>query len=472
MPEAPASTSPPQGLTPEVLSQIQSDKLPKKSKTPPVFNGEDPDTLFDWIEDVEEIFETSGVTQDKAKIELALKWMKRATSREMKQLPSASGSSWDAFKKDLQGCYPETAASAKGSKAKLKSIVEKHRLVPYGSIDKMLAYNRAFKLEAKKLLEPPALISDPEAVELYLRGLEDKLVEEIYREVRRSPEDTTERRLEAPFTLAEIIAAAETVALKYAGRPAPRSSIKRYEETHSLPSSEKRRKSEENSEYESKLSRVLDTLQLTSRHLEESTTANIRKQDQVLEVLNKIARGGMSSGGIASVSTMARASQRQYRCYICDDPEHLVRGCPDYQRFIQEGWIKRDGAGLIIYKDGVLVPESSLGESRKDKILKYVKAKGWDKKIASSNILMEVDDPEEAQLQKEYCTVFQQETLPQTQAGMSSAGTTSSFTEINSRLDKLESNREKDSETLEILKASALNTQAFISGLKTVQSGN
>ncbi|THU86606.1 hypothetical protein K435DRAFT_683267, partial [Dendrothele bispora CBS 962.96] len=119
------------------------------------------------------------------KIDYALRWMDRKTKREMEELPAAKGSDWDEFKTALHDCFLEAVATNQGYKIRLEKIVNEHQLVPLGSLDKALQYNWAFGTEARKLMGPEnPVISNSDAVTLYRRGLEDKLIDEVFREVR------------------------------------------------------------------------------------------------------------------------------------------------------------------------------------------------------------------------------------------------------------------------------------------------
>ncbi|KAK7434881.1 hypothetical protein VKT23_019984 [Stygiomarasmius scandens] len=459
---------------------MQNDKLPKKSKTPPIFDGEEPGKLLDWLEDLEDIWKSSGVTLDKAKIALALSWMKRATQKEMRKLASAKGDNWEAFKKELKDCYPECASSARGSKAKLESIVETHRIVPFGSLDKLLAYSRRFRLEAEKLLEAPALISDPEAVELYLRGLEERLQEEIYREVRRSPDDTTERRLEAPFTLKEILEAAEMVALKTAGRRIVRTTnSSTVVESRIMPSATRKEKSENMNEYENKLSKTIDQLNIANKSFVQTRELMVNQNKEILDVLNKIHQGGNVYRPANSYNNAARPStnfSRTGKCYICDDPAHFVRDCKDFIQFMSDGWIFRNDQGRLCFKDGGLVPEGGLGKSRRDKIVEYAKSKGWTKKSESVNLTMECEDPEELLLQQEHCAMFSREHLPQTQNEMEQARTTTELESVVQRLENMEVMRTDDAQRLEktekVVQRFDSKLDMLLAGLQGQQSGN
>ncbi|THU89821.1 hypothetical protein K435DRAFT_583080, partial [Dendrothele bispora CBS 962.96] len=106
-----------------VLTQLRNKDIPKKfSKTPPTWSKKDPEDLIDWLEDVEDTLSQHGVTEGRAKIDYALRWMDRKTKREMEELPAAKGSDWDKFKTALHDCFPEAVATNQGSKIRLEKI--------------------------------------------------------------------------------------------------------------------------------------------------------------------------------------------------------------------------------------------------------------------------------------------------------------------------------------------------------------
>ena len=55
--------------------QVQNDKLPKRHKVAPTFDGNKPSTLTKYLSELEDIFKYFDVTEGGAKITLALQYM-------------------------------------------------------------------------------------------------------------------------------------------------------------------------------------------------------------------------------------------------------------------------------------------------------------------------------------------------------------------------------------------------------------
>ncbi|EEB89579.1 hypothetical protein MPER_12304, partial [Moniliophthora perniciosa FA553] len=205
-----------------IKAQLTSSNLPKKTKTAPSWNKEEPEALVPWLHDLDAIFESANTTNDWVKIQKALEWMDYATKVEMARLEAAKGThttaSWEKFKKELTACFPEAVSDFDGSRVKLEKLAQKYKYIPADGLDKALAYNRAFRNEVNKLFsaQPNPLMSNAEAVKLYASAFEKKLLREAYAEARRMcSDDLHGRRRDDVFKLDELIKAVESV--MYAG---------------------------------------------------------------------------------------------------------------------------------------------------------------------------------------------------------------------------------------------------------------
>ncbi|ESK80655.1 hypothetical protein Moror_16585 [Moniliophthora roreri MCA 2997] len=196
----------------QVKAMLNNSSLPKKTKTAPSWKCEEPEQLVLWLDDLDAIFEMANITNDWVKIQKALEWMEYATKNEMSRLELAKKShleaNWEEFKKELTACFPEAVADYEGSRDKLERIVLKYKLIPVDRLNKALVFNRAFKIKVQKLLtaKPNPLISNAEAVKLYMTAFEKRLMHEALSEARRvCTPDLHGQRRDDVFKLDELM---------------------------------------------------------------------------------------------------------------------------------------------------------------------------------------------------------------------------------------------------------------------------
>ncbi|KAE9407632.1 hypothetical protein BT96DRAFT_986288 [Gymnopus androsaceus JB14] len=70
----------------------------------------------------------------------------------------------------------------------------------------------------------------------------------------------------------------------------------------------------------------------------------------------------------------------EYLYFMCNDPSHRMGDCPHLKDFLNKGWLvpRNDGTNKVMMKDGGFIPRNDARESRKMKIEKIAKEKGWD----------------------------------------------------------------------------------------------
>ena len=156
-PAAPAAQDPPGGqegnddgrtetnipnfkVSAEAAKQVLNDKLPKRHKVAPTFDASQPWLLTKYFDELEEIFKYSGVTEDDAKILLALNYMEWNTKKVHEGLAELCVGDWGKFKEELIQAYPESVDHGKGSVKCLKEIVNDHRIIPLNQHKRFLKY--------------------------------------------------------------------------------------------------------------------------------------------------------------------------------------------------------------------------------------------------------------------------------------------------------------------------------------------
>lgn len=135
----------------------------------PKFNEDEPTELIRFLERIEDIFEahpTDFDTEQKKKTALG-KYASARTEMEWRAFDTYANGTWAEFKREIIDSYPEALRMERGSISNLQKICDKHggRLaVDSNDHPGLAALVRAFRAEAKKLLEPPALVSNRDLV--------------------------------------------------------------------------------------------------------------------------------------------------------------------------------------------------------------------------------------------------------------------------------------------------------------------
>ncbi|EEB89223.1 hypothetical protein MPER_12703 [Moniliophthora perniciosa FA553] len=116
----------------------------------------------------------AGITAGASKIYCAMRKLSYKLRTEIQGEDATKGHSWKAFKELLFKEFLDSADTDNGSTDKLYRIVLKSQYIGFGGsgLEKLKKYNRAFLLEVKKLLKPPALLSNHAAVQTYLSAFE------------------------------------------------------------------------------------------------------------------------------------------------------------------------------------------------------------------------------------------------------------------------------------------------------------
>uniref|UniRef100_A0A0W0F883 Uncharacterized protein n=1 Tax=Moniliophthora roreri TaxID=221103 RepID=A0A0W0F883_MONRR len=114
----------------------------------------------------------AGLIEGASKIYSAMWKMSYKLRTELQGSSKAKGNFWEDFKKLLFKEFPDLADTDNGLMDKLYWIVLHSQYIGFGGLEKLKKYNRAFLLEVRKLLKPPALLSNHTAVQTYLSAFE------------------------------------------------------------------------------------------------------------------------------------------------------------------------------------------------------------------------------------------------------------------------------------------------------------
>ncbi|ESK81201.1 hypothetical protein Moror_2267 [Moniliophthora roreri MCA 2997] len=204
------------------LLQDQLDKLAEGNVTKILhtiksFDEDEPDTLQAWLDDLEIQFKMAGLIEGASKIYSAMRKMFYKLHIELQGSSEAKGNFWEDFKKLLFKEFPDSADTDNRSMDKLYQIVLHSQYIGFGGLEKLKKYNQVFLLEVRKLLKPPALLSNHTAVQTYLSAFETMFKMCVQQQMElfmlnkldKGKEDS--RRRQDPWELNDVIKQAEIV---------------------------------------------------------------------------------------------------------------------------------------------------------------------------------------------------------------------------------------------------------------------
>ena len=88
---------------------------------------------------------------------------------------------------------------------------------------------------------------------------------------------------------------------------------------------------------------------------------------------------------------------RQYLCFMCRAPDHMMYACPHVKRFIELGWMMQanDGSNRLKLKNDKPLPKDSPDMPKYQLIEKMAKELGWDK---ADVYFVHVEDEDEKEM--------------------------------------------------------------------------
>ena len=431
-------------LTPEQLLLFNSKDLPKVSKTAPIFDKDVPSGLPGWIEDIQRLMAAAGINDEAVKVAKALEYMSHATREAYKGLDSvAVNPNLDQLIRDLRNIYLESAGSELGSRQELEQIVKRNTPIDIGNLEKILVYNRDFKVQADKLMKPPAILSNIEAVRVYIIPMTRRLVDAIYARLRIdvTPAELAVRRREDPYDLSKLMEAAGSLELgsletfygkgdnpdgplgvPYSAETYSRGSMAFPFAPQIYPPAAPTVKQVKTETRDDQFNQIMATMAA----IKDTITINKKESDSVLDSHHKTISSLMqtlknppesaSAAPRVSYAGNQSASQRDNKvpdwgqgCFMCGSLEHCMSDCQFFNSYKDKGWLVPDttpGSKKYTLRDGSPLPRTSPDESRPERIARIAKQKGWDKGGTNAFFVEEEDILDTAPEQSPHYSTF------------------------------------------------------------------
>jgi hypothetical protein len=339
----------------------------------PKFGSDQPEELNRYIRRLEELFTKHGVDADKDKNRYLGAYADARTEKEWEAMDSFEKGTFAEHKKEIIDSYPEACNEARGSMKELKRIRDSYSGISCQDLTRFQAYKRAFVAEAKRLQTEPALLSNHEAIEFFMKplssGFKKKIVDklELVDYVNSEAADK-KRRPEDRFPLDKVIETATTIA---------RGMQASYGVSDSGSSNSDNDRKEmrayiktEHDEIGNTLAQLQDQQKLTEKHFLTALEQMNKSLQQVVQTQN--SQQAMPAHQTAAPMYQNQGYQPQMQparqrglyvpsgnnsaCFYCGEEGHMKDDCPHRHEHVEKGWIIIDARGRPTQPDGRMIP--------------------------------------------------------------------------------------------------------------------
>lgn len=320
---------------------------------------------------MEDLFKDAGITSEKEKKQTLGKYADTTTEEEWEALEHFEKGSWSDYVKEIITNYPDAAYASEGTIGRLNQVCKEHSRLGTDDLKELLELKRGFQAEAKKLLKPPACISNRELVEKFLGCLNPDFAAQVVsrlslREMstREIPveegEMTSSRRKDDRYALADVMKSALDVA------EGPKIS--------SMMNSANARDAGTQRGTSTSIKLELDDVKQNVVHLMDRITVNEKTQKQGFEDVMRALQQSNHTG--TQTHMPPRPDSRQGysapagppgACHYCWKPGHYVADCPDRHIHIDQGKVKVI-EGRMRLADGSLIPREPTDKCQKDRV--------------------------------------------------------------------------------------------------------
>ena len=337
-----------------------------QSRDAPSFDADKPEELLRFINRMEDLFKKHGITGNGERIVTLGKYADARSENEWRYLKTYKERDFEKFKNELINSYPEAADQERGSLKKLNRLCKEHKGIEQTDLVELKALVRGFNAEVSKLQEPPALLSNREAVDLFLGCLEEDFRHSVQSRLEILGKVEGDKvRPEDRFQLADVIETA--LSIGQGSRTTYRSMATR---ASPAASSGRSGNSDYTAKVEAEISRLKDSFVVQTKQSE----AGIKQLNSKMEELARL----MSQSRVMAQSTTMPPAPRfnapeprtrsDISCFYCNDPGHMKNDCPHRGEHLLKGWIVQDPLGRIRMADGRPVPWGKSGESVKERV--------------------------------------------------------------------------------------------------------
>jgi len=409
-----------------VVKMINTNKnmIAPGTRDAPKFLARRPEELRRFIRQIEDLWREAGITDDRIKKESIGKYADYDCEEEWAAFDTyVDPHTWEEFKEELFANYPEAAAAERGTPQRIREICEDQREIVLGDMQGLYAFRRKFMAEAKKLLTPPAVMSNRELVELFMGRLASDMAQMVFHRLsslatseiiktmkaekkgdepnarvdKKEGEEVVvpknkvlQKRPEDRHDLAQVCEAAVAVSENHQGffrtlnKTAKRESSRGREVmTFSQPqTSETRDLAQKIEELEGtqaiekdRLITVNKTIEAKFGELHDMFKTMLSMAQRPEQPHQHNVHGGSvfernTEGVLGKPGTMPRWGKpvENEKCFYCGIPGHFVPACLELKEDIRTGKMRMNADGRLRMGDGSRVPTGPPGISMKERI--------------------------------------------------------------------------------------------------------
>jgi hypothetical protein len=360
--------------TPEKNTSQKTRKMSNRMPNPgaadaPSWDGGNPDLLREFLYKIKRLYKLCNIATDAEKIEWVLDYVSLEVRDDWSTWDEVITPSWDDFEKRLKEEYPETIEVEHGTMQRLRKLCQEYRGLAIDDMATFKQFKRKFVAEAKKLLVPPAIVTNRELVELFVSTLDKEFRDHL--SVRLSYETNVAaapagqvRRSDDPHKYDNVLKVAEALVTSRSsniGMTASKRGSKSDETTPAVvkkESSQLQKVSEEMHQMQAEIASIKDSITVTEKLVRSFVGATTGQRTT--------QNFGVSQGGYRPTMTTTD------KCFYCGNNGHDWKTCPRKDQDVKAGKIKI-ADNWIKFMDGTDVPRGQGTIS--ERIEKYLKPK-------------------------------------------------------------------------------------------------
>ena len=374
----------------------------------PRFSAKKPEELRRFLRQMEDLWADAGIQDAEKKKESLGKYADYESEEEWAAFTSyGSGYTWDKFKTELFENYPEAAEAHRGTPQRLRQICEETREIHLGDLQSLVAFRRRFMTEAKKLLKPPAVMSNRELVELFIGRLASGMGALVLQHLAHGGEGLSQkgekeegtveepsklvRRPEDRFDLENVWKAAVSVSENYRGiffwTNKPEEQGAREILALSIPAREERMVNAETlsrrlQELENAKAAETDAFLNMAKNIDTKISALVEDKMKAMLALTQSPEKSTSKQSGASFENSPNGflgkpgsmpkwnrSAENDKCFYCGIKGHFVPECEELKAEVRAGNVKVHTDGKLRMSDGVTrIPSGPPGMTIKERL--------------------------------------------------------------------------------------------------------